>query len=95
MSRVVGWWYGNIFRRLSAPELLSQVGNKGEAPVFVGLGTNVHGWSLPILGRSRESCGVVVSPKMSASGDVGNYSTWRQEKAKRRRIIQKGGTAKG
>ena len=45
MSRVVGWWYGNSFRRLSASESLSQVGNEGGAPAFFGLGTNVHGWS--------------------------------------------------
>ena len=42
MSRIVGWWYGNSFRRLSASEPLSQVGNEG-APAFVGLGTNVPG----------------------------------------------------
>ena len=44
MSRVVGWWYGNSFRHLSPSEPLSQVGNEG-APAFVGLETNVHGWS--------------------------------------------------
>ena len=74
MSRVVGWWFGNIFRRLTASEPLSQVCNKGGAPAFVGLGTNVHGWSLPILGRSRVSCGVVVSLITWVSGDVENYS---------------------
>ena len=45
MSRVVRWWNGNIFRRLSASEPFSQVGNEGGAPAFVGLGTNYHGWS--------------------------------------------------
>ena len=45
MSRVVGWWYGNSFARLSASKSLSQVGKKRRAPAFVGLGTNVHGWS--------------------------------------------------
>ena len=44
MLRVVEWWYGHIFRRLSASEPLPQVGNEG-APAFVGLGTNVHDWS--------------------------------------------------
>ena len=44
MPRVVGWWYGNIFRRLSASEPFSQVGNEG-ALTFVGLGTNIRGWS--------------------------------------------------
>ena len=75
MSRVIGCWYGNIFRRLSASEPLSKVGHKGGAPAFVDLGTDVHGWSLPILARIRVSRGVVVSLKTSASGDVGNYCT--------------------
>ena len=44
MSRVVGWWYGNIFRRLSASEPVFQVGNE-VAPALVTLGTNIHGWS--------------------------------------------------
>ena len=43
---------------------------KKGSPVFVGLGTNVHGWSLLIPGRSRVSYGVVVSLKRSVSGDV-------------------------
>ena len=45
MSRVVGWWYDNVFWRIAASQLWSQVRNKGGAPAFVGLGTNVHGWS--------------------------------------------------
>ena len=75
MSRVVRWWYGNIFRCLLASKPLSQVGYEGGAPAFVGLGTNVHDWSLPRLGRSRVSLGVVVSLKTSVSRDVGKIST--------------------
>ena len=74
---LLGGGTGIYSGRLSASQPLSQVGNKGRAPAFFGLGTNVHGWSLPIPGRSRASCGVVVSLKMSALGDVGNYSTCR------------------
>ena len=47
-------------RRLSASEPMSMAD---------------RGNGVLILGRSRVSCGVVVSLKLSVSGDVGNYFT--------------------